>query len=193
VDRPSVAELLPKIRPAQVLLVRREGLAGWLIRRVTRSEYSHVALLDRTASGIVVTVEAADFDGVKALRLESYLEDERVTGLQIRDRATLTDDERSAIMRAAWLQVGSRYDALQLVGIYARWRLPWLFGGRRRALSQNRLDARDRKICSELVTIAYHAGAGVCLAPDGVALGHVVPGHLADSPELTDQVWAWPA
>lgn len=188
--RPSIAELLPIAQPGQVLLVRRRGFLGWLIRRVTRSEYSHSALIDRTESGVVVTVEAADLAGVKALRLNAHLEDPGVTGLLLRD-AALTPSERAAVMKAAWLRVGRGYDTLQLLSIYVRHRLPWLFGGRR-ALEANRLDQADRLICSELVTIAYQEGAGLSLAPEGVVTGNVDPGMLAVAPTLVD-VWRWPA
>ena len=173
-----------------MLLIARRGWLGWLIRRVTRSPYSHVALVDRTAAGIWLTVEAADLDGVGAKRLESYLEDASVTGLLLRDSSILSDQDRAEVMRAAWLRVGAGYDTLQLVGMYARRRMPWMFGGRARALAGNRLDSARRLICSELVTVAYQQGAGFALAPPGVGAGMVDPGHLARTARLVD-LWRW--
>jgi hypothetical protein len=190
--RPSVAELLPLLQPGQVLLVRRRGPIGALIRRVTGGDYNHVALVDVTAQGILITVEASDLDGVQAKRFEAYLEDESVEGLLLRDRPALTPLERAAIMRTAWLRVGARYDTLQLVGIYTRHRLPWMFGGPVHALDQNRLDDRDRLICSELVSLAYFHGAGMFLAPPSVSMGMVDPAHIQRSGALTD-VWSWRA
>jgi hypothetical protein len=184
-----VADVATKLAPAQLLFVRRRGALGWLIRRVTASTFNHVALIGQDASGVWITVEAADLCGVQARRLESTLEDPSVTGLLIRD-GELTLEERMRIMQAAWLHVGEKYDVAQLVGIYARRRLPWLFGGRRRALGENRFDHRDRLICSELVTLAWYAGARRCLAPPGVALGNVDPGTIAIAPGL-HKVFAW--
>jgi len=147
-------------------------------------------LIDQTASGIAITVEAADLEGVKALRLERYLEDVRVTALRLRDLTALTPEERNAIMRTAWRNVGRGYDTLQLLSMWARRRLPWLFG--RYPLARNRLDDQNRVVCSELVTLAYQMGAGIRLAPPHVAVGQVDPGMLADSMKLLT-LWEWRA
>ena len=191
-DRPAFAQVQPRLVVGQVLLVRRRGLVGWLIRRVTRSAWNHAALVDQTQSGVWVTVEASDNNRVTARLLTTHLHDQTVTGLLLRDSSLLTFQDRQRIMEAAWLQVGRRYDTLQLAGIYLRRRLPWLFGGSRCALAENRLDSRDRLICSELVTVAYLKGAGMRLAPEGVAVGNVDPGHLATTAKLFT-VWSWQA
>lgn len=189
---PTVQELLPRLAAAQVLCVGRRGFVSWIVKRVTGSVFSHAALIEQTAGGIAATVEAADLQGVKALRLERYLEDPSVTHLRLRDHSALTPWERQAIMQAAWLRVGKGYDGWQLFGIYARYRLPWLFGGVKRALKRNRLDHAGRLICSELVSVAYQEGAGIRLAPPDVAMGNVTPAHLADSHKLRT-VWDWTA
>ena len=189
--RPTVTELLPILESAQVLLVARRGWLGSLIRRVTRSRYSHATLVDRTESGILVTVEAADLHGVQALRLERFLEDPTVTALLLRDSTALTPWERQAVMRAAWLRVGAKYDTWALVGIWFRRRLPWLFGGKKKALAENRLADDGRFFCSELVALAYQEGAGLNLAPPHVASANVDPGHLAVTPKLAT-LWRWP-
>ena len=190
-ERPIVADLLPVLEPAQVLLIERRGWLSWLIRRTTHSRYSHATLIDRTESGILVTVEAADLRGVQALRMERFLEDPGVTGLLLRDSTALTPWERQAVMRAAWLRVGRRYDGWQLVSIWLRRRLPWLFGGRKKALAANRFDSKDRLICSELVVVSFLEGAKLNLAPPHVAAGNVDPGHLAATPKLAT-LWRWP-
>jgi hypothetical protein len=187
-DRPRIAEVQSLLRPAQILLVRRKGLLGWAIRRVTNSDYSHAALIDCTESGVWITVEAADLSGVKAVRLVHYFYDPDVTGLLIRDRADLAIEERQAIMETAWLRVGQKYDTAQLLGIYARRRLPWLFGPC--PMEANRLDSRNRAICSELVTVATMEGIGEDLRPPGMAIGNVDPGSLAVTPKRQD-VWKW--
>ena len=189
--RPTVPDLLPLLESGQVLLIARRGWLGWLIRRVTRSSFSHSALIGKTEEGIIFTVEAADAEGVKALRFERYLEDAGVTRLLLRDSTVLTPWERGAIMRAAWLRVGARYDMMQLVGIWFRRRLPWLFGGKKKALAENRLDSKGAYICSELVSVAYLEGAKINLAPAHVAVGNIDPGMLARSIKLVD-VWSWP-
>ena len=190
-ERPTVTELLPILESGQVLLVARRGWFSWLIRRVTRSSFSHSGLIGKTEEGIIFTIEAADAEGVKALRFERYLEDPGVTGLLLRDSTVLTPWERAGIMRAAWLRIGARYDTKQLNGIWMRRRLPWLFGGKKKALAKNRLDSRGSYICSELVTVAYLEGAKLTLAPPNVAVGNVDPGMLARSPKLVDR-WRWP-
>ena len=190
--RPTVAELLPRLAPAQVLCIGRRGLFNWLVQRVTKSPFSHVVLVDQTASGIAITMEASNLDGVRALRLERHLEDPRVSVLRLRDSSLLTLALRRQIMTVAWLKEGAAYDVGQLVSLYLRRRLPWLFGGRQRALRRNRLDQKGRLICSELVSLAYQDGAGIRLTPAGVALGNVTPGDLAESLKLLT-IWEWRA
>ena len=143
--RPTVQQLLPKLAPAQLLFVERTGFVSWAIRRITASRWSHVALIDQTSAGIAITVEAADLQGVKALRLEHYLEDPGVTALRLRDSTVVTPGERAKILETAWLQVGKGYDVPQILGMWARRRLTWLFG--RHPLKRNRLDAAGRYVC----------------------------------------------
>ena len=188
--RPTVQQLLPKLAPAQLLFIERRGCISWAIRRITGSRWSHVVLMDQTRSGIAITLEAADLQGVKALRLERYLEDVGVTGLRLRDSTVVTTEERAKIMEAAWLQVGKGYDTLALLSMWARRRLRWLFG--RHPLKRNRLDSRGRFFCSELASLAYELGAGIRLAPPDVALGQVDPGMLAETLKLVT-IWEWNA
>ena len=188
--RPTVQQLLPKLAPAQLLFIERRGCISWAIRRITGSRWSHVVLMDQTRSGIAITLEAADLQGVKALRLERYLEDLGVTGLRLRDSTVVTPEDRAKIMEAAWLQVGKGYDVPQMLGMWARRRLAWLFG--RHPLKRNRLDGKGRYVCSELASLAYEVGAGIRLAPPDVALGQVDPGMLAETAKLVT-IFEWSA
>ena len=171
------------LRPASVLLVHRRGWIGTAIRWVTWSGWNHAALIEGARHGdAVLTIEAHDLDGVRHCSLDDYLRDPAVRGLAIYERPGLTIQQTRIILEWAEARNGASYDALQLLGIYLRCRIPWI--GR----DGNRLDACDRMICSELVGRAFDA-AGVNVCPPGVGLGCLTPADLTRTLTLVWETW----
>lgn len=163
------------LRPAAVLLVHRRGWIGAAIRWVTRSPWNHSALIEGALHGDEAwTIEAHDLEGVRHCRIADYEQDPAVRGLAVYDRPDLRMPARYLICEWAESKNGAPYDTAQLLGIYARCRIPWL------SQERNSLDAEGRLICSELVGRAY-LKAGVDLCPPGIGLGCLAPGHLTQT------------
>lgn len=177
--RPEIPYQL--LRPAQLLLVRRKGWLGWFIRRVTDSRVNHVTMITR-ADEPALTIGSEDARGVTILPLQTFFEDDAVTGLVLMDD-DLDDAQRQKVLAWAVTHHGDHYDFLQLVGIYARHRLPWL------TPDQMLLDSTDKMICSEYVTRA-RLEVGRDLRPEGVCTGMVDPGMIHASLALT-VIWQW--
>lgn len=180
--RPSIGDCAEWLRPGMVLLVSKRGLFRRVVRWVTRSPWTHAAVIDETAAGVWLVVEAVAI-GVVGQRLDHYLDDARYDALLVRDAPGLGLPDREEILRAAWLDVGRGYDAVGLLGVLAR-----------RGLGLpvvSAFDDEDRYFCSELVSAAFLDGAGIALAT-GQPAGLVAPGDIAASPALRD-VWSWEA
>jgi hypothetical protein len=109
-------DLREVLRPADVLLVGRRGGISDVIRAVTHSQYSHVAMIDQTAGGIWIVLEATtDVRGVAGRRLEVITDDptvEHLALLELNSEDGLTDHQRMLITDAAWLHTGEKYSNL---------------------------------------------------------------------------------
>ena len=176
-ERPTVAALLPVVAPGQVLLVQRRGLISRLIRWVTSSPWSHVAMIAESA-GAVILLESTAKRGAAGVRIETTLEDKTVTGLLIRDRLDLATPDRDAIVQSAWLETGQDYD--QGVNVDILWRrLTSLRGWLRRSRAVN---------CAEMVANAWGRAWGPLLGPKE----DPTPDAIASSAMLYDR-WRWPA
>lgn len=174
---PTVAGLLPVLAAGQVLLVQRRGLVSRLIRWVTSSAWSHVALIGESA-GAVIVLESTVKRGAAGVKIETILEDESVTALLIRDRLDLATPDREAIVRSAWLETGQVYD--QGVNVDILWRrLTTMRGWLRRSRAVN---------CAEMVSKAWAHAWGPLLEADT----DPTPEALAATAVLYDR-WRWPA
>jgi hypothetical protein len=169
------------LRPGQILLVRRRSLLGWWIRWVTGAQVNHSTLI--YSADTQMCIGAEDLDGVRLLRLAQFLADPAVTGLVLLEVPGLMPEQRRAVQTWALDHKGEAYDTLQLLGIYARHRVPFL------TPSKLLLDSTDKMICSEFVVRAFQT-IGVDLCPPGVCVGMVDPGMLHASPKLAT-VWEW--
>ncbi len=109
------------LQPARILLVGRTGGISDIIRRVTKSNFSHVALIAESA-GVWVVIEATtDVKGVAARKFEVITDDPSVEHLALLDLNTedgLAQYQRHLIVQAAWLQTGDAYSNLVNLDIF---------------------------------------------------------------------------
>lgn len=175
--RQTVAGLLPVLRPAQVLLVRRTGWISTMIAKVTASEWSHVALVAFSGEVVILIESTTRWKGVAAVKIETTIHDPTVSAWLLRDRTDLTEDDRRRIVNGAWLQSGDPYD--HWVNLDVLWKkvtgLPGV------------LDRRHAKNCAELVRRSFKLGWGLVLDPDEEA----TPEALARTVKLVDCA-RWP-
>ena len=172
------------LRSGQVILVRSGGVLGWLIRRVT-GQWNHAAMLDAMEPQAPILLEARDLKGVAASGWTAWIAARTVQRLLVLDVPRMTDGERLNVLTWAYDHVnkGTRYDVLQLLGIYLRHRLPFLTPDR------TLLDSETKMICSEYAARAL-ASAGYDVTPDGIDVSITDPSMLESGGKLTP-VCAW--
>ncbi len=104
---PDLAALL---MPAQILLVGRRGGISDVIRVVTNSRFSHVALIASSSGAWIVVEATTDVKGVAARQLEVITDDPTVEHLALLEpRMSLAGYQRELIVKAAWLQTNEAY------------------------------------------------------------------------------------
>lgn len=152
-----------ELAAGDVVAVSGGKLHSRLIRSVTGSPYSHVAIVvalqpGSTGHSIWYVCEAMEPGGVRLLPLLSYLRDCRERGTpvawyRIRPHAEV---DRVKVVDFALAQIGKRYANLR------QFRLSWgcITRGVRRLLGMRyRYDTDpERWFCSELVAASLHAG-----------------------------------
>jgi hypothetical protein len=151
-----------QLQPFDLLFVYGRTAIGRVISRVTRSPYSHVAVvLDRR--------HIAETDWRKPLRIEHN--NYRETDYDVyRYHAGLTDEQKKVMEEFIDSMLGTKYDLLQTVtnGLFILTGFPIR-------------DTPDRMNCSETVDRMF-AAAGINLVSG--APGKVTPGELARSEKL---------
>jgi len=127
-----------------VFFKKTNSLISKMIAKVTKSEFTHVAIIvgyDKM-TGVATIIESDRFSKTKLARIQ--LSDEHVvytTGYQPKE---VTDK----IVRYAHQQLGMGYDYLQLIGIF----LSLVFKRKRDAY----FNSANKMICSELIDLAYY-------------------------------------
>ena len=147
------------MQAGNILLVRGSGLISWIIKVVTHSEYSHVAL-------VISETEIIEIDSFKrvSIRKNPYSNYDLIHVLDIPDR------KRDKVVAFAKAQLGKQYDYAQLLEIL----FEMVFHTRLYLNSKNKL------ICSELIDLAFMSQR-INLVP-GKRRGCVTPEDIAESP-----------
>jgi uncharacterized protein YycO len=164
----SYADERGQLRTGDVLLFRGRGPMSMLIRYLTHSPYSHVALVFRF-EGRVYCLEAVGV-GVRLCLMSEALERYH-GGIDHFDVPGATEEQRHGALSYAFQQLGKLYDRPGL------WRFLFaiLFGRKPRVRED------QAWFCSELVASAYRKH-GLALVP--VSAAFTSPADLALSPEL---------
>jgi hypothetical protein len=149
------AALMAALRPGDVLLVDGKSRMSGLIRLLTRSSWSHVALyvgarteLGRRDGHALDLIEADIRYGVRAAPLAEYAQ----LHTRICRPIGLSAGEREAVIRYTIARLGHRYDLKNLFDL-ARRLLP--LGRRRAAAGVLGRNDPQRVICSTLVAQAF--------------------------------------
>lgn len=151
-----------ELQPFDLLFVYGRTWIGRVISKVTRSPYSHVAVvLDQR--------HIAETDWRKPLQI-GHLNYKVIDYDVYRYRFGLTDKQKKVMEEFIDSKLGTKYDLLQTItnGLFVLTGFPIR-------------DAPDRMNCSETVDRMF-AAAGIDLLPG--ALGKVTPGELARSEKL---------
>ncbi|HLN63765.1 MAG TPA: hypothetical protein VK464_19770 [Symbiobacteriaceae bacterium] len=149
------------MEPGDIMLVRGHSPISRLIQWITRSPYSHAAL---------VANESIIIEADWGIRLRAVRNPYRDYDLYTADP---TETQRRTIVAYGRGRIGYGYDLWRLLALALRelfhLRLPFLNAG-------------DRLVCSELIDLAYRE-AGIDLRPDQPD-GYVTPRDLALSPTI---------
>jgi len=154
------------IEPGDIIFYRPTGFIGWAISKITKSEYSHVAL----AIDSYHIIEADKFIKSQISDL-SYVENiHKVYRIRDIDKAT-----QFAVTTEALTMLGSNYDYSQVFGLFFRIIL------QRDKISLNRA---NKYICSEIIdTSLFRAKVP---RRDMKHLGDITPQELFDKYNLVE-------
>lgn len=126
-----------KIEPGDVIFYRPTGFIGWLVSKVSKSEYSHVSL----AVDSYNIVEADRF--IKSRISNLYYVEEVHKVYRIRH---VTTEQQHKIVESALTMVGVGYDYRQIYGLFMR-----LVFKRDSTV----FNAANKYICSEIIDYAF--------------------------------------
>ena len=125
------------IEPGDIIFYRPTNLIGWTISKLTRSEYSHVALA---------------IDAYNIIEADKFIKS-RVSNLYYVDKINsvyrlngVTEDQRHMIVNNALTMVGMRYDYKQILGLFMRLSF-------HKELST--FNTANKYICSEIVDNSF--------------------------------------
>jgi uncharacterized protein YycO len=144
----------------RIALYRGRGTVGWLIKRQTRSVYSHAALLVPGSSDRVL--ESREFAGVQLTTLSEY-DKTFIDWFAIPD---MKPEQYERAFNFAMMQMGMKYDYWSVA----------------RFLTKVPARENDKWFCSELVHKAIAEGGTRLLCR--IQSAEVSPGLLSYSPRL---------
>lgn len=153
-----------EIKPGDIIFYRPTGFIGWAISKITKSEYSHVAL----AIDSYNIVEADKFITSRISNLNYVEKINSVYRLK-----NITDQQRQAIVVNSITMVGVGYDYKQILGLFTR----LVF--KRDSTTFNKA---NKYICSEIVDNAFILSD--IPRKDNKNLGDITPQELFDKYEL---------
>lgn len=143
-----------------ILLVRSSSPISWIIRKLTKSDYSHVAISVVEDDSIVI-----DADSFR--RVKVHPNDFEVS---VKIDVNLAKDQQDQLLDYLLKQVDLQYDYLQVLGFAVR-----LLG---LSTKTNLWDSKKKIECVELVDKAF-LSIGIDLLP-GLPDGDATPGQLAE-------------
>lgn len=172
------ADLRERLEDGDIVLCTGNGPMSRMIRWLTRSRFSHAAIILHW-HGRVLVHEAVGSSGVRVWLLSACVR--KYNGRVTLYRPTKETRERldlAALRRVALDHLGTGYRTMGL--FQSAWHL---LVSRKKALKDfSKRPPKREFLCSELVSACYRE-AGIDLAPD-VPDGYTTPGDLERSPSL---------
>lgn len=147
---------VPRTHKVVLRFITSNSFVSWLIRKLTKSEYSHVDVV--TLDGYL----GAQYPVGVRIRPFNYAKPSKICTVGIR----VTLEEYNRVMEFLYKQVGKPYDTTALLGILA---------------DQRDWQEEDSWFCSELIAAAFQQ-VGRPLVRDDVS--RVTPADLYKSPLL---------
>lgn len=152
------------IRPGDIVFYRPTGLIGWAISKITRSEYSHVAL----AIDAYNIIEADKF--IKSRISNLYYIEEIHSVYRLKGASEL---QKHQVVNNAMTMLGVGYDYKQIMGLYLR-----LVFHR----DSSTFNTANKYICSEIIDNALIMAD--IPRKDNRNVGDITPQELFDKYEL---------
>lgn len=154
-----------------VFFKKDNSLISRIIANITKSQYTHVALV----IGFDETTNVATI--IESNRSIST----RITTTVINENhvvysTDMTEEVRNRVVEYAFKQIGTKYDYFQILGLF----LSLLLKGDRFAF----FNSSNKMICSELIDLAYYK-AGVHRKND-FNVGNITPQELLEVYELRE-------
>ena len=168
---------MSNLQPLDILLYRGHGLTAWVIQRLSRSKFSHVALVVNPSMNLGIESNTGHQAGVKAFDLRK-LDMSMVSVYRLKSKYSV---DREKVISYLVDRLGAWYD---LIGV--------IFLGFLKLLSlltftiakpHNWWQKKRDYFCSELVWEAF-ASDGMDLVPQTGGSDVTSPGDIANSPLL---------
>lgn len=142
-----------------IIFARSSSPISWIIRRLTKSEFSHVAISLVDDHSVVIDADSFRPVKIKKNNFDYY----KVA------HVNMSPSDKNKFMDYVFKQVGTKYDYLQTIGLALR-----LMGLTKK---NNLWDSPDRLECIELVDRAFLA-IGIDIMPT-IRDGDATPSDLA--------------
>ena len=170
------------IKSGDILLCSGNGLFPKMIKKFTRSKWSHVGFIIRVDSiDRIMVLESVENIGVRCVPLSSYFNDYNGSGkpyngeVNIARHNEMHEINITNLSQHAVDLLGHRYDTLEILRIFYRLALPFFFKGHE---SLNKTD--DVYICSEYVYSCFKS-IGISIKHEG---GFVIPSDFANDKNI---------
>lgn len=199
---PELERVLRQLKVGDIVLFHSRHRLGNLIRRATKSYWSHVALVfdvpgDQGLGHDHLLIEANDGEGVQLHRLSMYLNDPWRYSLGFKRMKHLTDEERERFRGFFLDVVDTPYDTDRLKAFFLLMQIKRYLKPKWQGLfTRSRINPR-KFICTTFAQRAYYLAVEPEKRPQVLFRGHddkagfleqmevISPGHIATSPVTT--------
>jgi uncharacterized protein YycO len=155
-----------------VFFKKDNSLLSRIIANITKSEFTHVALIVGfdDATNVATIIESNRFITTRVSTTE--INENHV----VYSTGNMTEEVMSRVVEYAFKQLGTKYDYFQILGLF----ISLVFKGDRLAF----FNSSNKLICSELIDIAYFK-AGV-KRKNYLDIGNITPQELLEVYELIE-------
>ncbi len=164
------------VKDGDVLMYKGHGLSSWLIKKITKSEYSHAGIAVRWNNRLMV-LEAKRKPGIRVIPLSTSIAEYKGDIEWYTARSHMTNLQRMRLVQYAEQEIGKEYTTVLVTGNLFR----AVFGATGTG-TPDELEPTTKIFCSYYVAQAYNA-SGIDLAPNKHDR-YTTPGDVANSKAL---------